>query len=238
MTKSEGLYKTVDGGLTWKRVLSNVAFLGDQLITRDPFQKIHFFTPLEGIAYHEAKGTVVKTIDGGKSWFIVPYFDILCVRCGLENVVFLNGSKTGFAVYRSKLLKTLDGGETWEEFPFLAPYDENGKAFYINDLTFMDADRGVMLYYGIASKTNDGGRTWQNVADRPIHGDKMLLNGEDQLYLQLDSNPALWRFDISTQDYNTFSVQGDASTITDWCFAGNKILAVGRGGMLLKFDIR
>jgi len=238
MTSKEGLYKTVDGGMTWKRVLSNVAFLGNQRIVNNPFQKIHFFTALEGIAFHEDKGVVVKTLDGGKNWFIVPYFDIQCESCGLENVLFLNGSKTGFAVYRSKFLKTLDAGETWEEIAFTTPYDENGLASYMNDLTFRDLENGAMLFQGRAFQTTDGGRTWQDVADRPITGDKILLKEEDQLYLQYHGNPSLQHFDLSTRELNSFSSEGDASTITDWCFAGNRILAVGGGGILLKFDIR
>lgn len=239
MTREEGLYKTLDGGSTWSRTLSNIAFLGNQRIVYNPFSKIRFFNVKEGIAFHEEKGTVVRTEDGGESWSIVADFNMDCVSCGLSSFTPLN-SETALAVYNgNKLVKTIDAGQTWNEMSFtISPPDQNGFTYQFNDLDFKDEEIGAMVYGGSAYKTIDGGQTWERLGVRPMHGDKVLVKEENQLLVQFHGNPSLYRLDTSNPAYDPLTAQGDAASIKDWCLAGNKALAVGANGLLLRFDGR
>jgi photosystem II stability/assembly factor-like uncharacterized protein len=236
MTSEEGLFKTTNGGLTWKRVLSNIAFLGNQRIEANPFQKIHFYDSLEGIAFHKFKSAVVKTVDGGKNWSIIPSFDVKCIGCGLSDVVFPNGSATGFAVYNgTQLFKTVDAGNTWNSVIFTAQYHDSGVAFHLDNLVFIDEQNGFVLNGGTPYLTVDGGQTWTKVADRPLAAEKLLIREKDKLYLQYYEHFSYWN--TSTHEYRSFTAEG-GSSITDWCFAGKKAFAVGPRGMLLKLDAR
>lgn len=238
MTRDEGLYQTIDGGATWKRVLSNVAFFGDGRIVYNVFQKVHFFTPMEGIAYNHFKGAVVKTVDGGENWSLVPFFDHT-LNVNVRHMVFTGSTGTGFAVYQGKLITTADYGNTWRQIEFTAPPEAmSGETHTFSDLVFVNENRGFTILAGKPHMTIDGGQTWNAVTEQRLAADKILVKGQDEIYMQFEGNPAFSYFDISTEEYRSFTTQGDPGAILDWSLTGNSAFAVGYNAMLLKYQTR
>jgi photosystem II stability/assembly factor-like uncharacterized protein/DNA-binding FrmR family transcriptional regulator len=121
-----GVYKSVDGGKTWKNIgLKDTRHIGAVII--DPKNPNIVFVAALGHAYgpNEERG-VFRTTDGGATWQKVLYKD---TKTGAIDVVFdPKNSSTLFAslweVYRtpwslssggpgSGLYKSVDGGATW-----------------------------------------------------------------------------------------------------------------------------
>ncbi|HEY5746177.1 MAG TPA: YCF48-related protein [Chryseolinea sp.] len=99
-----------------------------------------------------ANGLILKTKDGGLTWYkteSVSYFpsDYLCMTFVNENVGYASRE------YHD-VLKTIDGGETWQ---LVGGYPDT-----IYDLFFVDAKIGYATgEYGVVHKTVDGGVSWQ-----------------------------------------------------------------------------
>jgi photosystem II stability/assembly factor-like uncharacterized protein len=110
-----GLYKTTDGGLTWRNIPQSF---------QDYPRQIAFVTPLKGwlVGYilasgDGADGTVYQTTDGGESWVLrihapyafrdVAFADSLFGWVTADNhAVFLNS--------QGCVEQTTDGGSTWQ----------------------------------------------------------------------------------------------------------------------------
>jgi photosystem II stability/assembly factor-like uncharacterized protein len=126
ITYGDGVYKSLDGGKTWKNIgLKDSRHIGAVIV--DPRDPNVVFVAALGHAYgpNEERG-VFRTTDGGKTWQKVLYKDN---KTGAIDVVFdPNNSNTLFAslweVYRnpwslnsggtgSGLYKSTDGGSTW-----------------------------------------------------------------------------------------------------------------------------
>src|ERR1051326_2341041 len=126
ITYGNGVYKSVDGGKTWKNLgLKDTRHIGAVII--DPKNPNIAFVAALGHAYgpNEERG-LFRTTDGGATWQKVLYKDN---KTGAIDVVFdPNNSSTLFAslweVYRtpwslnsggpgSGLYKSTDGGTTW-----------------------------------------------------------------------------------------------------------------------------
>ena len=126
LTYGNGVYKTVDGGKTWKNLgLKDTRHIGAVIV--DPKNPNIVFVAALGHAYgpNEERG-VFRTTDGGATWQKVLYKDN---KTGAIDVVFdPNNPSTLFAslweVYRtpwslnsggqgSGLYKSTDGGTTW-----------------------------------------------------------------------------------------------------------------------------
>ncbi|HLW52610.1 MAG TPA: glycosyl hydrolase [Candidatus Angelobacter sp.] len=126
ITYGNGVYKSVDGGKTWKHLgLKDTRHIGAVII--DPKNPNIVFVAALGHAYgqNEERG-VFRTTDGGATWQKVLYKD---AKTGAIDVVFdPKNSNTLFAslweVYRtpwslnsggpgSGLYKSVDGGTTW-----------------------------------------------------------------------------------------------------------------------------
>ncbi|MGN6720143.1 MAG: WD40/YVTN/BNR-like repeat-containing protein, partial [Candidatus Binatia bacterium] len=126
ITYGNGVYKSVDGGKTWKNIgLKDSQHIGAVIV--DPKNPNIVFVAALGHAYgsNEERG-VFRSTDGGASWQKVLYKDD---KTGAIDVVFdPNNPRTVFAalwqVYRtpwslnsggpgSGLYKSTDGGSTW-----------------------------------------------------------------------------------------------------------------------------
>lgn len=239
MTREEGLYRTDDRGDTWKRVLSNVAFLGNQRIVENPFRQIYFTSLTTGIAYNEFNGAVVKTNDGGQSWDLISYFNHTETGASVNDLAFPGTSGRGYAAYRSKLLTTSDFGTSWTEVEYQAPDISIGEGAF-RQLGFVNETRGFMLSGTTPYMTSDGGNSWQRIHDTQIPNltaTKILATANDELYMQYTGNPSLTYWNTSTGEYRSFTAEGDGSLVSNWCVAGNAIFAVGARGMVLKHGL-
>jgi len=109
------------------------------------------------------KGTVIRTVDGGKSWdvFNVPDADKLDFR-DIEGF----DAETAYVLSigngeSSRIYKTTDGGKNWK----LQFKNTNKKAFF-DAFAFWDSEHGIAMSdpvdgFFLTITTEDGGKTWR-----------------------------------------------------------------------------
>lgn len=112
-----------------------------------------------------AKGTVLRTIDGGRVWqaLTVPGAEALDFRdvdAVSDTTAYILSIGSGPA---SRIYKTDDSGQTWT----LQFQNEDPKAFF-DAMAFWDAGRGIAYSDSVDGRfviirTTDGGRTWTRV---------------------------------------------------------------------------
>ncbi len=150
-----GLYKTTDGGYTWK----NVCVYGGT--TTD----ITFKDSLTGW-FCEEDGGVYKTTDGGDSWFSLPetidlkvlgiYYDKKSDGLFLSNC---GNGPTGVDSLGDYNIVSWDEGLTWDRSVFI---DDVGTAGY----AFLNDDSGIMVTPWTPEGcigTTDAGITWYQI---------------------------------------------------------------------------
>jgi len=209
-----GLYKTTDGGKTWKAVLTISGRTGVSDVWMDPRdpevlyaaayqRRRHVFTLING----GPESGLHKSTDGGATWTKLanglPKGDVgrigLAIPPTAPDTVYAlveaRGKDGGF--YRS-----LDGGMSWEKRGEYA----TGSAQYYQEL-FPDpknADRvySMDVYMQV---TDDGGKTWKNAGEKAKHVDNHalwidpentdhLLNGNDGGIYETWDRCATWQF--------------------------------------------
>ena len=132
-------------GLDWKVINSGVS---------DSFSRIQMTDARTGyiIGYY---GTILKTENGGDSWFSVESPDRAYPY--LNNFHFYS-SLVGFAFGEGKLYKTTDGGKSWKKMNHNFSSDRPYAA------AFTDENNGFICGSGkLLTRTKDGGATWERI---------------------------------------------------------------------------
>jgi photosystem II stability/assembly factor-like uncharacterized protein len=94
-----GLFKTRDGGVSWRRLSTEVPGRATQLV---------FVSEESGFVAGQ-RGILMCTIDGGETWALAS----LAVKPSFERLLFPTPD-VGYAVgSRSTIMNTIDGGNTW-----------------------------------------------------------------------------------------------------------------------------
>ncbi|MFD3554599.1 WD40/YVTN/BNR-like repeat-containing protein [Streptomyces goshikiensis] len=126
-----------------------------------------------------SKGTVLRTVDGGRSWRDVSPPGAVAEGLELRDIEAFDARRAvalsigeGEA---SRVLRTEDGGATWSE----AFRNPDPRAFY-DCLTFFDSRHGLAMSDPVDGKfrilsTDDGGRSWEVL---PATGMPDALPGE------------------------------------------------------------
>lgn len=141
---SGDVFKTIDGGITWKQLniyvdegISSIFFLN---------QDIGFISG----GFNQRK--VLKTIDGGINWIQVSNQEFGQIQF-VNNLVGY-GNRMGYS--KGRMYKTIDGGNTWN----ISIEVDKG----INTFDFIDENNGYFVGdQGLIYKTNDGGITWNEL---------------------------------------------------------------------------
>lgn len=179
-----GLYKTINGGKTWERVLEIGDYTGVSDLEMDPRNPDILYAAShqrERRVYSKINGgpksAIYKSVDAGKTWNKVskglPKGDIgrigLAVAPANPDIVYavieLPENKSGF--YRSS-----DMGESWEK------RSDKGSSSpqYYNELYADPINSNVVIlmdtYNGLSS---DGGKTWENIEGNNKHVDNHAL---------------------------------------------------------------
>ncbi len=208
-----GLYKTTDGGKTWRRVLyvsentgvNNLAFdprNPDRMYATSEQRRRHVHTKIGG----GPESAVYRSLDGGETWEKcmsgLPTVDIggmgLDISPVNPDVLYLMieaaEGKSGF--YRS-----LNRGATWERMS-----DHASSGQYYNEIYCdpKDADK-VYSVETVSHVTEDGGRTWRPVGNDNRHVDDhalwidpndtahLLIGGDGGIYETFDGGRT-WDF--------------------------------------------
>ena len=153
-----GLYKSVDGGSTWRRLAGGLPTVeeGGSRVIFD----VSASTPsrLYALVSAGGRGGVYRSDDAGDTWTLVSSDRRLGVEIRVHptdaDVVFAAGT----AAYRSG-----DGGKTWTSIKG-APGGDDYQRFWINprqpDIMLFTADQGATI-------TVNGGRTWSSWYNQP-----------------------------------------------------------------------
>lgn len=138
---SDGIFKTIDEGLTWQHVL-----IGPRILNID--------FPDLNTGYSAGSNSIYKSIDGGNTWTLLYYFSSI-----ISDLHFLN-ELNGIVIGANKLCKkTTDGGLTWQDCNIQVATNS-----YLSDIHFYNNEEGYIggtapaLY-----KTTDGGLNWNSV---------------------------------------------------------------------------
>jgi photosystem II stability/assembly factor-like uncharacterized protein len=179
-----GLYKTIDGGKTWNRVLEIGEYTGVSDMEMDPRNPDILYASShqrERRVYSKINGgpesAIYKSTDAGTTWTKqtkgLPKGDVGRIGLALSPanpdiiyaVVELPGSKSAF-------YKSSDMGESWEK------RSDKGSSSpqYYNELYADPINPDVVILMDTYnSLSNDGGKTWENIEGRNKHVDNHAL---------------------------------------------------------------
>jgi len=114
-----------------------------------------------------AKGTVLRTLDGGKTWRRLPVpdadaLDFRDIQAFDASTAIIMSAGPGEA---SRMYRTKDGGATWQQL--IANPDKTG---FWDAIAFWDAHNGIVFGDAVNGAftiftTKDGGDSWQRVTD-------------------------------------------------------------------------
>lgn len=135
------ILKSVDGGLTWQNLASEMSvFLRD----------LHFFDALTGVGVGSA-GHVVRTTDGGATWAFMPSN----TTYSLQDLA-VQGDHLVACGWWGRTIRSSDGGLTWSEQYFGQDHTA---------VTLTPSGFGLMGSIGKIYRTNDFGATWELFKD-------------------------------------------------------------------------
>ncbi len=239
-----GLYKTTDGGKTWKAVLTVSENTGVSDVVMDPRdpnvllaaawqRRRHVFTLVDG----GPESTIYKTTDGGESWRKVasglPKEDMgrigLAIAPTDPDTVYalVEASAAGKAggTYRST-----NRGESWEKRSDYVP----GGPMYYQEILVDPKDPERLYSMDVFLKvSDDAGKTWRNLGERykhvdnhaiwidPEDTDHYLVGCDGGLYESFD-RAATWRFFPNLPVTQFYRVDVDDSKPVYYVYGGTQ----------------
>lgn len=172
---TEGLWRSDNGGATWRRIWSPL------IVSIDGVQSwgSYFISVNEGVLFAGSgcdRQLIYRTVDGGQTWsFWAGNFSGSKLSDG-----YIYPDNTGWAIGSGMLYSTSDRGVSWQPF---ASTDDTGwheelaiagrtMAIPVAGRTCSGDEGGE---YGAIRASTDGGRTWNNTpTGAPMYGTFML----------------------------------------------------------------
>ncbi len=197
-----GLYKTTDGGKTWKRVLYISENTGVNNVVRDPEnpeilyatseqRRRHVFTHISG----GPESKVYKSEDGGETWREImkglPQTHIggmgIAVSPVNPDVVYLIMEA---AEGKSGFFRSTDKGESWQK---MSNHHSSGQ--YYNEI-YPDP-KDVDKVYSVETRTHyteDGGKTWKplNLKNKHVDDHAMWIDPRDPNHFLIGGDGGLY----------------------------------------------
>jgi photosystem II stability/assembly factor-like uncharacterized protein len=202
--EERGLFKTTDGGRSWKKVLYKNDLTGCSDVDIDPTNAnvvyTATYTARRWAWYFESGGgetAAYKSVDGGATWTRLsgPNETRGLPKGAMDRIgiaVAPSKPETVYVISETKdegeLWRTDDAGATWRTVN--RDPNINFRPFYYSDIRVDPRDPNtVYTLSGSLSKSEDGGRTFARIANM-VHGDHQamwidptnpnrLLNGSD-----------------------------------------------------------
>ena len=220
-TKERGIYKSVDGGKSWKNVLFVNDLTGGVELSMDMnFPEImyaamwhHQRTPWKIISGGEGSG-LYKSVDGGETWNKI-HKGLPKEKGKMAITVSRSNSNKVYALIESDSNKDLGGlfvsdnsGENWNKIS--GDNRLTQRAWYYTEV-FVDPNNENIVYVLSASalRSIDGGKTWELISG--THGDYHDLwinpNNSDNMVIANDGGAA-----VSFNYGKTWSTQSNMPT--------------------------
>ena len=153
------IYRTQDGGKTWKQVNKCAVKAMIDGLTRQVdcrLYKVRYISPTVVLAlggvYPGTAAFVTKSVDGGVNWSVVSLIEN---ENGWEGGFFFVDENTGVLAIKdaTAAYRTTDGGQTWTGIPATS---------IPRHIQFADPEVGWAMRYNKLSFTTDGGRRWSS----------------------------------------------------------------------------
>jgi photosystem II stability/assembly factor-like uncharacterized protein len=217
--EERGLFKTTDGGRTWRKILYRNTLTGCSDVDIDPGNSsivyAGMYTHQRWPWYFTSGGgetALYKSVDGGETWERLsgPGNDHGLPRTAMDRIGVSVHRANPDVVYmitetvdEGELWRTENAGETWQ----MVSRDRNinFRPFYYADIRADPRNPNVLYTLsGGLSKSEDGGRTFRGIA-QGVHGDHqaMWIDPTDPDYL-LEGSDGGWQ--ISYDAGRTFEV--------------------------------
>lgn len=236
-----GLYKTTDGGKTWKAVIPGTENTGATDVVIDPSnpdvmyaatwqRRRHFYTLVNG----GPESAVYKSTDGGNTWSKLrsglPPGDLgrigLSVSPANTNVVYATVEAGGNL---SGIFRSNDKGATWEK---MSPNIAQGMYYGQIIADPKNVDR-VYIPNVIFQVSDDGGRTQRPLGERlkhvdnhaiwvdPDNTDHLLVGCDGGVYESWDRG-ANWNFKANLPVAQFYDIAVDTQMPFYWVYGGTQ----------------
>jgi photosystem II stability/assembly factor-like uncharacterized protein len=199
-----GLYKSSDGGDTWKKLSSGLPAspLGKIGVTVSPANAQRVWATIEA----DSNGGVYRSDDGGETWLLLNDAFNMTARQYYYGHIFADpkNADTVYTFTAKEFYKSTDGGKNYEEI-------QTHHGDY-HDLWIDPANPQRMIHGsdGGGSISFNGGRTWSTLDNQPTA----------QFYAVITDNGTPYRVYGSQQDNTTVSIasrtNGPGITVSDW----------------------
>ena len=213
-----GLYKTTDGGSTWKLILSAGQFTGANEVHLDPrnpdviYASLHQrFRNVAALMDGGPESGIHKSTDGGKTWReltngIPPEAKGkigLSVSPVNPDVVY---ATIELAQRTGGLWRSTDAGESWEKRSDEV-YSGTGPHYYQE---IFASPHDVDTLYQVAPtlyRTVDGGKTMQAVRNRSVHGDyhSVVFDTTDPEHLMVGTDGGVYESYDNAENWKFFA---------------------------------
>ncbi|MBS1748118.1 MAG: T9SS type A sorting domain-containing protein [Bacteroidetes bacterium] len=168
-----GIYKTADGGYSWKEIGK-----GQLSFDNSAVDFVYFFDKMNGIVVADNDGVntsymlIYTTHDAGKTWHKVAKNNMQPAMSSIYSSNFdvyaTFGNTIWFKAYDDQgnnyILRSDDKGQHWQTYLF----NITGKTFH--GFAFADKQNGLMVGYEwggtsdtYVAETHDGGKTWAEI---------------------------------------------------------------------------
>lgn len=192
---------------------------------------VHFFTITNGFVVGEA-GTILKTLDGGKSWSIVNSGTLE----NLRKIIFVNNTN-GFVIgEKGLLMSTTDGGNNWTS-------NHLNTSSKLVDMHFSNPTTGYILTERTdLFQTVDGGRSWTKITlpsrqklmaiDFATTSFGAIVTQRNEIMLTLDGSKTWKLIDLKTNANSAIR----RAYFTDVQYVGNKIILSSQKNIFISED--
>jgi photosystem II stability/assembly factor-like uncharacterized protein len=211
--EERGLYKTTDGGKTWKKLLGIDAETGCCDVVLDPKRPNTVYAAFYSrrrtawsFRSGGPEGGIYKSTDAGKTWTkLAGGLPAQTGRIGLD--VFPGDTKKLIAVVESTehgansirddrmrgggVFRSDDGGETWRRLSVRSP-----RAFYFSKVKFDPADDNRVYMLGWTTEaSDDGGATFREGFADVLHADHhaILVDPADTAHLIIGTDGGVYQ---------------------------------------------
>ncbi len=213
-----GLYKTTDGGKTWKKILSAGQYTGANEVHLDPgnpdivFASLHQrFRNVAALMNGGPESGIHKSTDGGKTWRElkkgIPEEDKGKIGLSISpvdsSVIY---ATIELAQRTGGFWRSTDGGENWEKQSDEI-YSGTGPHYYQE---IFASPHDIDTVYQVAPtlhRTVDGGKTMLPVKNPTVHGDyhALVFNPDDPDYLMVGTDGGVYESFDGTATWKFFA---------------------------------